>query len=65
MTDYLIIDAHVGIDPVMSHDAMRNELWDNVRNHGARGVKIQSHFLAGRYTHVTALHTLAFRVNVC
>ena len=40
MTDYLIIDARVGIDPVMSPDAMRNELLDKVRNHGARGIKV-------------------------
>jgi hypothetical protein len=42
MTDCLIIDAHVGIDPVMSPEAMRNEALDKERNHGARGIKIRS-----------------------
>jgi len=42
MIDCLIIDAHVGIDPVMSSEAIRNEILDEVRNHKARGIKIQS-----------------------
>ena len=31
----------IGIDPVMSPEAMRNEILDKVRNHGARGIKLQ------------------------
>ena len=54
MPAYFIINAHVGIDPVMSPETTRNEILDKVRNHGARGIKIQS--AAQRFHPLRAVH---------
>ena len=32
----------IGLDPIMSPELMRNEILDKVKNHGARGIKLQS-----------------------
>lgn len=31
----------IGLDPIMSPELMRNEIWDKVKSHGARGIKLQ------------------------
>ena len=32
----------IGLDPIMSPELMRNEILDKVKNHGAKGIKLQS-----------------------